>query len=417
VGDGAPVAARIELTDDAIQVVPERGDPIHVPLVDVEDVHDDDYVLRLADHTGTRYELTMLGKAYGQLVADLRTRRHDVLERDLLLRGVNLQDTFPGKLFGGPTPIPVELRVYEDLLVVIPERGTMFSVPYSFVERVDWDEELYQTRVVTDDGRTLVFGHLAKRSEEFRDELRRMLDGLARRTSATLAGLLPGIDPAALSRLSTLLRDGRAAQQRAIDSVDPTVWPRLEEAASASDELRDSYQALKAMTPPGWAAFGVKAVLTEQEDRHRAASWAGPDVEAGSATEQEASTDLWYFCPLAPEGRPVNAVAQEVASGSGHATYVFRLMEPDRFASLSGEALAEEVGRSIARLNRALLQLNFRREPIYLPEEQIEQGRFGAYRVALRKLDYLRWARKAFLGRAVHNASWPAQVEAAVGRS
>jgi hypothetical protein len=305
-----------------------------------------------------------------------------------------------------------------------------------------------------------VFGHLAKRSEEFRDELRRLLDDLARRTAATLAALLPGIEPASLSRLATLLRDGRAAQQRDIDAVDPSVWPRLEAAACATDELRASYERLKAMTPPGWAAFGVKAVLTEQEDRPPAAELQAPDPVAMSATNRQSrsewrdggfgrvarqeksrrditgradppieearpvsieqaqpATDLWYFCPLAPDGRPVNAVAQEVASGSGHATYLFRLMDADRFASLSGDDLAEEVGRSIARLNRALLQLNFRREPIYLPEEQIQEGRFGAYRVALRKLEYLRWAREAFLGRAVHNDSWAGQVEAAVGRA
>ncbi len=458
VGDGAPVPATIELTEDALQVVLQGRDPVHLPLVDIEDVHDDDYVLRLEDHTGTKYELTMLGKAYGQLLADLRTRRHEVLERDLLLRGVNLQDTYPGKLLGGSTPIPVEVRLYEDLLVVVPERGTMFGVPYSFVERVDWDEELYQTRVLTDDGRTLVFGHLAKRSEEFRDELRRLLDDLARRSAATLAALLPGIEPANLSRLATLLRDGRAAQQKDIDAVDPTVWPRLEAAACATDELRASYERLKAMTPPGWAAFGVKAMLTEKEDAPPAAPSVAPDPQPISATDRQSrsewreggfggvarqdlpgrevtgradppieqeskpdpahpTTDLWYFCPLARDGRPVNVVAQEVASGSGHATYLFRLMDGDRFASLAGDDLAEEVGRSIARLNRALLQLNFRREPIYLPEEQIEEGRFGAYRVALRKLEYLRWAREAFLGRGVHNDTWPAQVEAVVGRA
>jgi hypothetical protein len=81
------------------------------------------------------------------------------------------------------------------------------------------------------------------------------------------------------------------------------------------------------------------------------------------------------------------------------------------------DALADAVERGIARLNRALLQLNFRREPIYLPEDQIEQGRYARYRVALRKLEYLRWAREAFLGRAVHNASWEAQVTEALGRA
>jgi hypothetical protein len=75
------------------------------------------------------------------------------------------------------------------------------------------------------------------------------------------------------------------------------------------------------------------------------------------------------------------------------------------------------VGRGIARLNRALLQLNFRREPIYLSDEQIETGAFARYRVALRKLDYLRWARQAFLGRAVHNASWESQIREALGRA
>jgi hypothetical protein len=61
-----------------------------------------------------------------------------------------------------------------------------------------------------------------------------------------------------------------------------------------------------------------------------------------------------------------------------------------------------------------LLQLNFRREPIYLSEEQIRTGQYARYRVALRKLDHLRWARRAFLGRAIHNASWESQVRRAI---
>ena len=32
------------------------------------------------------------------------------------------------------------------------------------------------------------------------------------------------------------------------------------------------------------------------------------------------------------------------------------------------------------------------------------------YRAALRKLDYLQWARSAFLGRAIHNTTWQQQL-------
>ncbi len=65
-------------------------------------------------------------------------------------------------------------------------------------------------------------------------------------------------------------------------------------------------------------------------------------------------------------------------------------MPTDRFALLEGEALAKEVAAGIRRLNRALLTLNFRREPIYLPDEQLQQGRHARYLVAVRRLDYLR---------------------------
>ena len=405
VGDGPLSPARIDLTEDVLSVSIGDDAATTLPLVDIEDVSDQDYVLTLTDHQGRRVELTMLGHAYGQVVADLRKHRDAALERDLLLRGVGLRDSFPGKIFGGTEPEPVEVRLYEDLMVVVPERGRMFGVPYSFVDRVDWDEELYQVHVLTDDGRDLVFGHLGKRTEEFRNELGRLLDALAKRTAATLQGLIPGLDAAKLGALAGLMRDGRAAQRWQIDEIDPSIWPRLEAAAAGTDELRAAYESLSAMTVHPWAAFGVKAVLTEQQ------------AEGSDGSTSEAPTDLWYFCPLQQDGKPLNVVAQEVASGSGHATYLFRILPTERFGVLQGDQLGEEVGRSIHRLNRALLQLNFRREPIYLSDEEIASGDFARYRVALRKLDYLRLAREAFLGRAVHNAGWEKQVLEAARRA
>jgi hypothetical protein len=151
--------------------------------------------------------------------------------------------------------------------------------------------------------------------------------------------------------------------------------------------------------------------------KHQQESAPAETAEEAPPAEERKTEILWYFVPLTDGGRPLNAVAQEVTSEKGKATYVFRLMEPERFASLSGRALEEAVGAAISRLNRALLALNFRREPIYLPEEQIAQGRYERYRVALRKLDYLRWAREAFLGRAIHNETWERQLLDAARRA
>jgi len=506
-GDAVP--ASIEVDDEAVTVVPERGDPHTLAFIDLDDVWDDDYTLRLTDFTGRRYDLSMLGKAYGQVLADVTRRRNDRLQHDLLLTGVNLRDTFPGRVFpgGGEEPVPCEIRLFEDLMLVVPERGLMWGLPYSFVEGTRFDQELYQTHVLVDDGTEHVFGMLGKRSEEFPNELRRLLDALATRTARTLGLLVGGLEPAVLSRLAAAMRDGRAVQQRVVDAIAPGAWPRLEEAVVGTPELRQTYERMAAMCPPGWAALGVKAVLAESEApgpdtdlpeyrtaapaterqghlqqtadsdaARRAERQAGAGMPPGAASmlqqvqqqmggaaseaaraavaeamaampgaaepsgaaavgddqpvggvegigEDESGRDraiLWFFTPFARDGRPANAVGQEITSEEGHATYVFRLMEPEDFAAAEGagpEALAGAVAAAVARLNRALLTLNFRREPIYLSDEQVASGRYARYRAALRRLDYLQWTRRAFVGRAIHDATWERQLGDLIARA
>jgi hypothetical protein len=443
---GETSAASVDVSDDAVVISPERQQTVVLAYVDIEDVHDDDYTLRLTDYTGRRYDLTMLGKAYGQVLAEVRKRRDDALGHNLLLTGVNLQDSFPGKLFGGEAPMPVEIRLFEDAMVVVPQRGTMFGVPFAYVEDVAFDAELYQTHVRVDEGTAYVFGQLGKRSEELPREIRRLVDAATARTAKSLAALLPGAAPGAISALASLMRDGRIVQQRAVDAIDPGLWPRLESVVVATPDLRETFDRLKSMCPQGWGALGIKEVLSEtegmtmaeqlrREPQPAAAEAEAPTTEeAAEGTTEEppetptteepvegaqerAPTMLWYFTPLADGDGPMNAVAQEITNEGGHATYVFRLMEAERFASLSGDALADAVAAGIARLNRALLTLNFRREPIYLPQEELSGGRWGSYAVALRYLDYLRWARAAFLGRAIHNSTWERQLREAASRA
>jgi hypothetical protein len=78
--------------------------------------------------------------------------------------------------------------------------------------------------------------------------------------------------------------------------------------------------------------------------------------------------------------------------------------------------IQQKVAAGIRRLNRALLTLNFRREPIYLPEDQIATERFAEYAVALRKLDYLQWARH-FVTRLIHNETWEHQLADALAQA
>jgi hypothetical protein len=407
---GPPVAATVEVLEDVVSIVPEGGDPVSLGLSDIDDLFDDDYTLRLTDYAGKRYDLSMLGKAYGQVVAEARQARNDKLQHDLLLTGVKLADTYPGKLLGGAEPAAVEIRLFEDMLLVIPERARMFGVPFSFIEDVAWDESLYQTTVRADDGASYVFGQLAKRSEEFRDELKRLMAALAARTAKTLQGLLPNVEPGLVSRLARVMRDGRAVQQRVVDAIDPGIWPQLEDAVVGAEGLRESYEHLKAMSPPGWTALGVKAVKAEAGDdatpEPEPEPEPAPDGEAvapDAPPSAAADHHMWFFAPLTQTG---NAIAHEITSETGHATYLYRSPDPSE----------EGVAAAMSRINRAILSLNFRREPIYASEGDLQTPKFQKYLVALRLLDYLRFTREQFLGRAIHNASWAQQVDDAIAK-
>ncbi len=59
---------------------------------------------------------------------------------------------------------------------------------------------------------------------------------------------------------------------------------------------------------------------------------------------------------------------------------------------------------AIAHLTRGLALINFRREPIYLPDDSLDtQPRFHRYAIGARKLPDLRTLRAAFAGRAIHS--------------
>ena len=77
------------------------------------------------------------------------------------------------------------------------------------------------------------------------------------------------------------------------------------------------------------------------------------------------------------------------------------------------------VSAAVRALERALGTLNFRREPIYLPDGALGlQRRYRRYAIASRLIPEVRALRQAFLGRAVHTspAAWQKQVETLLAR-
>jgi len=97
--------------------------------------------------------------------------------------------------------------------------------------------------------------------------------------------------------------------------------------------------------------------------------------------------------------------AGRVGRGGGKATYFFRIAGRADYPSFKSlQDLEAAVDRAIARMNRCMLAVNFRREPVYLTDEQMGEPAYARYQYAVQKIPELRELRQLFIGRAIHSS-------------
>ena len=210
----------------------------------------------------------------------------------------------------------------------------------------------------------------------------------------------PFLDPDRLQRLIQAMPEGRSVSLAALRAIHPKL-PDALVARAVGEPLRPYFDALRARTSGDALMTGFKFIRPdEQEESEEGAEQpTEADAEGETAGKEKQPLFFWFFFPLA-NGR----VAWEATTGSGRATYFFDAPLP--------------VEQSIARLTRGLALVNFRREPVYLPDESLEQQpRYRRYAIGARKLPDLRTLRAAFRGRAIHSSldAWKAQVEGLAG--
>jgi hypothetical protein len=377
-------------------VTPASGTPIAFDLGDVDRAIPGEWDFQLTLFTGRRLKLLQFGAAFAGMREELLAAWQDRTVRCLLLEDLEEVARYSGTAALNGPATPAQIRLYRSNLAVLPRDGLPVQWRLAEVDAVSFDAATYSVTLQSG-GERLVLAKLAKQTEEFHANLGDALHALRTSAAEALHGAFPFLDPDRLQRLLQAMPEGRSVPLGPLMAIHPKL-PDALIARAVSAPLRPYFDALRARSADDSPMTGFKFIRPDEERMTEEGETQETAAAAPSTDPEEEKQPLffWFFFPLA-SGR----VAWEATSGSGRATYFFDVAAP--------------VDQSIVRLTRGLALVNFRREPIYLPGESLEQlPQFRRYAIGCRKLPDLRALRAAFRGRAMHTSleAWTSQVEA-----
>jgi hypothetical protein len=384
-----------------LTVFPKFGNILPFQLRDIIGIETENYRIVLPLTSKEKVILLNLGRCFEDFLRVLTNLRNEMIVKDLLMNetirkpDVDMEFVYYDETGNERQKDIGKIRLYETGLVAIPQKGDVVRVPYSDIASVS--EENHSVRLTTEFGEELVFSKMGSEFDPFLKTLSDIYDELQDKGVSSLKTLFLNVDSVSLRRIASIMREGKAAKRADIEAINPKLWRELEKKIDSTG-LNESYTFLKTLAQQERICIGFKRGLM------------------GDLTGEY----MWFLMPIYNIGEKEtgNAVAMEAteATGeesSGKATYFFRIVSRKDYPNYrSLEELGKETDKFIKRINRCMLDINFRREPIYLPDERLDEPTYFKYKIAVQRIPSLKLLRNLYIGRVIHATSeqWKSDV-------
>lgn len=384
-----------------LTVFPKFGNILPFQLRDIIGIETENYRIILPLTSKEKVILLNLGRCFEDFLRVLTNLRNEMIVKDLLMNetirkpDVDMEFVYYDETGNERQKDIGKIRLYETGLVAIPQKGDVVRVPYSDIASVS--EENHSVRLTTEFGEELVFSKMGSEFDPFLKTLSDIYDELQDKGVSSLKTLFLNVDSVSLRRIASIMREGKAAKRADIEAINPKLWRELEKKIDSTG-LNESYTFLKTLAQQERICIGFKRGLM------------------GDLTGEY----MWFLMPIYNIGEKEtgNAVAMEAteATGeesSGKATYFFRIVSRKDYPNYrSLEELDKETDKFIKRINRCMLDINFRREPIYLPDERLDEPTYFKYKIAVQRIPSLKLLRNLYIGRVIHATSeqWKSDV-------
>ena len=380
--------AKARLIDESLQIEPTFGETLSVPYRDMLEISGSDYRIRVFLNSGDTLTLLNLGYLYEDFLREFSGLRNAIILKDMLVQekpiraGIEAVFSCIGENGEEKLSGESELRFYETAVVIVPEMGEIVRIPHSYIQGIR--EDNYTLIVETEFGDEIRLSMMGASYNSVKNALNKMMHELIAKSQATLKQLLPAANPMVIRKAALIMREGKAARRVDIESISGDLWKELESKLSSLG-VKEEYDYLKSLSQEEKICIGFKRDLM------------------GELTGEY----VWFMIPIygTDPHKPGNAVAMEAASeeGGGKATYFFRIVGRKEYPGYRDIRDLHNVYEELLKtINKCMLEINFRREPIYLPDESLKDPRYARYRYAVDRMPSLRTLRRLFIGRVSH---------------
>jgi len=378
------------LDAEKLTVLPTSGEPLLIPYRDIIQLSRSGYKINANLVSKEKLTIFNLGFKYEDFFRSFSNLNNEVILKDLLMNETIHKSGVAadlGYIDADKSEKPFgqcELRIYETGAVIISSDGNFIRIPYNDLARIHVDN--YKLILDTDYNDSYVFSKMGKELDMCFKMLNDLIKALSIKTQLSLQELLPVYDSSVIRKIAKLMKDCRAARHMDIDAIAPGIWTELEKKLDTLG-VKEEYDYLASLGKPERICIGMKRGLM------------------GDLT----GVYIWFLVPIfgVDNTQPGNAIAMEATAveGSGKATYFFKITDPSIYKNFKNqEELQAVVDKSLKQINRDLITVNFRREPIYLTDEQLNSTTYVAYRRAVSKVPALQELRRLFIGRVIHNS-------------
>jgi len=423
--------AKATFDDQYLTLTVMFGEPMLFAYTDIVGISDYDYKVDLFLNSKEKLNLWGLGYQYEDFLFQLYKLRNELLLKYLLIDESLLKGGFEAQykqLDPNGQTIQTgncEIRLYDTAIVVLPQKSEPIRFPYCYITNINKQD--YTLKITNEFLEKIEFTQLGQNFDPMAKALSDALNKMILRTQENIKELIPEATPLTINKLSSLMKDGRAAKRKEIELQSQDFWRRL---AKRIDEagLTKEYEFLNSLAARDQVCVGIKRGL--MGDLTGTYVWMmfpllNPGTNRLSNTiaieafntqdnteDNKKQQSISENTDSEKEEETNQNIGEEQKPATTGATYFFRTMGRKEYPQTKDEDLFVELENFIKNINRAMIDVNFRREPIFLSEEQLGSSKYVQYRFAIARMPSLRMLRSLFIGRVIHSSpeQWKSNV-------